>query len=161
VATVFGYFTTRPALVDAVLDEVERFFEDIARLADRRERPVPQAILDVALAFSASIESHPDHARVYLAWSTAIGGESWERYLKHQTRLLRIFAGAVRRGQREGSIPSTTHAEEAALLLVSSAQMIAQLKFTRRAPAKVRRFVVDMVRGAIGTDPVDAAPSSA
>jgi TetR/AcrR family transcriptional regulator, hemagglutinin/protease regulatory protein len=153
VATVFGYFPTRPALVDAVLDEVERFYEGVARLADRRDRPVPTAILDVAFAFSDSVDSHPDHARIFLAWSTAMGGETWDRYLRLQTVLLRIFASAVRRGQREGSIPKTTHPEEAALLLVSSAQMIGQLKFTRRAPAKVKRFVVDMVRGAIGVDP--------
>lgn len=44
-------------------------------------------------------------SRIFFAWSTAMGGETWDPYLRLQTVLLRIFASAMCHGRREGSIP--------------------------------------------------------
>ena len=78
VPTVFNYFPTREALVLAVLDEVGRFIlDEVLRPIQRDERPAPEVLRDSALAFAAAIETHPDHARVWLDWSTAVRDDIW------------------------------------------------------------------------------------
>src|SRR5215510_2353636 len=52
VPTVFFYFPTRNELVNAVLDEVERFYIELAEQAHRRDLPAQQILLQHAVAFA-------------------------------------------------------------------------------------------------------------
>ncbi|MGH7804861.1 MAG: TetR/AcrR family transcriptional regulator, partial [Candidatus Binatia bacterium] len=82
VAAVFTYFPSREALVREVLAETAGLYLDLAdrRLSDRAV-PAPKALLDFAVAFAATFDSHGDHARILLEWSTAVREDVWPLFL--------------------------------------------------------------------------------
>jgi TetR/AcrR family hemagglutinin/protease transcriptional regulator len=150
VPTVFFYFPSRDELVNAVLDEVERFHLELAEQVHGRELPAQQILLQHAIAFAESVDTHPDYARVWLDWSTAIRDQVWLRYIDFQGKLVRILEKTLRRGQRKGTFAADVDPEDAALLGLSAAHMLAQMKFLRRAPEKVERFMRAVVRSVFG-----------
>lgn len=157
VPTVFFYFPTRTELVSAVLDEVERFYIELAEQVHGRDLPAPQILLQHSIAFAESVDTHPDHARVWLDWSTAIRDQVWPRYLDFQGKLVRILEKTIRRGQRKGTFAADVDPEDAALLGFSAAHMVAQMKFLRRAPEKVERFMRAVVQSVLGGFPPNGA----
>lgn len=157
VPTVFSYFKNRDGLVDAVLQEVERYYQDMADQYHRDNLPAQRVLVDHGLAFAASVDSHRDHARVLLDWSTAIRERVWPLYLEFYDRMVCKFEATIRRGQEEGGVPAELDAENTALMLVGSAFMVVQMKFTGRPPDLVYRFLLALLRGAIGQEAVQAA----
>jgi TetR/AcrR family hemagglutinin/protease transcriptional regulator len=155
VPTVFFYFPTRDELVSAVLDEVERFCLELAERVHGRDLPAHQILLQHAIAFAESVDTHPDYARVWLDWSTAIRDKVWPRYIDFQEKLVRILEKTIRQGQRKGTFAADVDPEDAALLGLSAAHMLAQMKFLRRAPEKVERFMRAVVRSVLGGLPPD------
>ena len=99
VPTVFFYFPTREALVKAVLDEVARFLTDMAVRIHSCGGAAPRIVLAHAKAFADSVDTHPDYARVWLDWSTAIREEIWPHYLEFQENIVGIIANTIRRWQ--------------------------------------------------------------
>jgi TetR/AcrR family hemagglutinin/protease transcriptional regulator len=150
VSATFVYFPSRRALVQAVLDEVARFLLEMAEEIHRREERADRLVLAHARAFAQSVDTHPDHARVWLDWSTAIGSESWPRYLEFQERMLRVVARTLERGRREGSLAADVDPLEDARLLIGAAHMVAQMKLTRSSPESVDRFLRTLVRAIMG-----------
>jgi TetR/AcrR family transcriptional regulator, hemagglutinin/protease regulatory protein len=150
VPTVFFYFPTREALVKAVLDEVARFLTDMTVQIHAAGRPAPEIVLAHAKAFADSVDTHPDYARVWLDWSTAMRDEIWPQYLEFQENIVGIIANTIRRWQHERRI-SDEEAEDDARLIVGSAHMVAQMKFTRCTPEKLDHFLRTLVRSAIGS----------
>jgi TetR/AcrR family hemagglutinin/protease transcriptional regulator len=148
VPTVFFYFPTREALVKAVLDEVARFLTDMTVRIHASQQAAPDIVLAHAKAFADSVDTHPDYARVWLDWSTAMRDEIWPHYLEFQENIVGVIANTIRKWQRERGTPDE-EAEDDARLLVGSAHMIAQLKFTRCAPAKVDHFLRTLVRSTL------------
>lgn len=148
VPTVFVYFPTREALTFAVLDEVARFItEDLVAPIQAQAGAVPGLLFNTALAFADSIETHPDYARVWLDWSTAIRDDVWPRYLEFQERVIELLRATIERGKQEGTLLADLDADDAARLLVGSAHMIAQMKFTRRAQTQVTHFIQSLIDG--------------
>ena len=82
VPTVFVYFPTREALVAAVLDEVERFYVEMVEATLRLDLPAPELLLALAHAFTASVDTEPERARLWLEWGAALREKSWTRYLR-------------------------------------------------------------------------------
>jgi TetR/AcrR family transcriptional regulator, hemagglutinin/protease regulatory protein len=156
VSTVFVYFPTREALVDAVLGAVTRFLMEMARALHERPLPAPQILREHIRAFTHSVDAHPEMVRVWLDWSTAIREDVWPRYLAFQEDMVRILAVTIARGRREGSIALAVDPDGAARLLVGSAHMLAQMKFTHRSPAEIERFVETLVRAILGGPPATA-----
>ena len=152
VPTVFFYFPTREALVMAVLDEVARFLTDMAVRIHSGGGAAPRIVLAHAQSFADSVETHTDYARVWLDWSTAIREEIWPHYLEFQERIVAIIANTIRRWRLERGI-TDDDAEDDARLIVGSAHMIAQLKFTRCPPDKVDHFLRTLVRSTLGAAP--------
>jgi len=146
VATTFVYFPTRGDLVGAVLDEVQRFYMDLTRECHDTSADVPHTLLEHALAFAASVDSHPDHARIWLEWSTSVRDEIWPRYLAYQDAVIAIVARTIARGQREGTIAADVDPLEMARLAVGAAHMIAQLKFAHSAPGDIASFLRTLLR---------------
>ena len=107
--TVFAYFRTREELCGAVLDAIAGFYEDMADSYHRSDRPAARALLDNMLAFAASVDNHPDHARILLDWSTAIREDVWPLYLEFYDRMVKRLEATIRRGQEEGT--SNTRSE--------------------------------------------------
>jgi TetR/AcrR family hemagglutinin/protease transcriptional regulator len=148
VPTVFVYFPTREALVDAVLGEVGRYIvEDVLRPVQDRAADAPQLLIDTALAFTEAVGTHPDLARVWLDWSTAFRGDVWPLYLEFQARVFEVLRPTVLRGKRDGTLAPTLDADDATRLLVGSAHMLAQMKFTGCESAQVENFVRTLVDG--------------
>jgi TetR/AcrR family hemagglutinin/protease transcriptional regulator len=150
VSTVFLYFPTRDELVAAVLDEVARFLTEMAERIHERGGDPRQIVVDHVSAFSDSVDSDPDVARVWLDWSTAVREEVWARYLELQERVVAIVATTIARGQRESSVASSVDPESDARLLVATAHMIALMKFGARPRAEIARFIDTAVTAALG-----------
>jgi len=147
VPTVFHYFPTREALVDAVLEEVEAFFASLAVEIHASDASPTAVLVAHGLAFLDSVDSHPDHIRVWLDWSTAIREHVWPRYLAFQERLVGIVAGTIERAIREDSARGHVEPVSAARLFVGNAHMAAVMKF---APA-TGLDLTDHVRQAVTT----------
>src|SRR5271169_1383538 len=64
VPTVFFYFPTRKALVNAVLEEVARFFTEMTATAHGKREPAADIILEHLRAFADAVDTHPAHTRV-------------------------------------------------------------------------------------------------
>lgn len=150
VSTAFVYFPSRKALVDSVLDEVARFYVEMAEHCHRDGVAAPRAILDHAEAFARSVDTHPDHARVWLDWSTAIREDVWPEYLKFQEKVVLHIESTIRKGRGAGTVAPEVAEREAALLIVGSAHMVAQMKFAGAPPKRLQRFLVRMVQSGLG-----------
>lgn len=147
VPTVFHYFPTRAALVDAVLDEVEDFFVGLAGSIYADEGTTAERLVAHGMAFLAAADSHPDHIRVWLDWSTAIREHVWPRYLAFQERLVELVAGTIEAGQRRGDVPARVEPASAARLFVGNAHMAAVMKFAPEPGLDL----ADQVRRAVAT----------
>jgi TetR/AcrR family transcriptional regulator, hemagglutinin/protease regulatory protein len=157
VPTVFAYFRTRSELVTEVLREVARYYSDMADRHYKPENPAARALLDFALAFASSVESHADVATVLLDWSTAVRSEIWPLFLEFHRSMVERIEDTIRRGQREGTIAAALDANNAALIIVGSAHLVLQMKFSRTSPEKVHRFLLALLRAAIGPAALAAA----
>ena len=150
VSTVFVYFPTREALVEAVLEEVARFLVEMARTTHDASHPAPEVLKAHVRAFTDSADSRPDYVRVWLDWSTAIREDVWPRYLELQDQVVEIVVATIVRGQREESIAADVDPASDARLLIGSAHMLAQMKFTHQAAEDVDRFIETLVRATLG-----------
>jgi TetR/AcrR family hemagglutinin/protease transcriptional regulator len=157
VPTVFAYFRTRSELVTEVLREVARYYSDMADRHYKPENPGARALLDFALAFASSVESHADVATVLLDWSTAVRSEIWPLFLEFHRSMVERIEDTIRRGQREGTMAAALDANNAALIIVGSAHLVLQMKFSRTSPEKVHRFLLALLRAAIGPAALAAA----
>jgi TetR/AcrR family hemagglutinin/protease transcriptional regulator len=157
VPTVFTYFKTRSDLLQAVLREVRRYYDAMADTYHHPGVAAPRAILDNAIAFAASVDSHPDYARILLEWSASVREEIWPLYVRQQADTVARFRATIERGQRDGSIPAHLDAEDTAGMIVGSWHVVAQMKFMRRPPDKVHRFLLALLRAAIGPEAVASA----
>jgi TetR/AcrR family hemagglutinin/protease transcriptional regulator len=150
VSTVFLYFPTREALVSAVLSEVERFFVDMSRRIHAGDGPPRELLVELSDAFIDSLESHRDHALVWLDWSTSFREETWGRYREFMERIVELTARTIERGRREGSIPSARDPHLSARLFIATAQMIAQMKLTGAGREELRRFGFSVIDATLG-----------
>ncbi len=150
VSTVFVYFPSRNDLVEAVLEEVAAFLIAMTERIHGQDKPAPAVLYEHVVTFTESVESHRDHARVWLDWSTAIRERIWPRYLRLQERIVGTIAQTIERGQREGSIAPEIDASDEALLLVGSAHMLAQLKFSGQSLEKIERFIRVLLAAVLG-----------
>jgi TetR/AcrR family hemagglutinin/protease transcriptional regulator len=151
---VFVYFSSRPALVAAVLGEVERYYLAMLRDAHRRDGSARDVLLSIARAFAASVDGAPAHARIWLDWSTAMREELWPRYLRFQRRVLRLLAATIARGQRDGTVALRAHPEDAARLMYAAAYAVLQMKLDAEPGPRIERFlgsVVDAVAPALAS----------
>lgn len=159
VPTVFAYFKTRETLLAAVLEQVARYFDNMADRFHQSDMLAPRALLNHFVAFATSVDSDPDYARVILEWSTAIRADVWPLFLRFQERILQQCEQTIRRGQQEGSIAADVDPDSAALMLVGSSWIIIQMSFMHWPAERVHRFLLAQLRGAIGADAVARALS--
>lgn len=128
VPTVFHYFPSRDALLGQVLDEVQKFFLEIARSAHGVSGRADERLTEHGRRFLAAAAERPDYLRVWLDWSTAIREETWPGYLAFQERLVDIVADSIARD------PELAHgrgfdARDAARIFVGNAHMAAMMYF--------------------------------
>jgi len=157
VPTVFAYFRTRGELVEHVLERVGRHYAEMADRHYRPENPATRALLDFAIAFAASVDQDPDLATVLLEWSTAVRSEIWPLFLQFHRSIVERIEATIRRGQSEGTIAADLDTTNAALIIVGSAHLVVQMKFSRTEPERVHRFLLALLRAAIGPSALNEA----
>lgn len=160
VSTVFLYFPTRKALVAAVLDEVGRFYLELARKIHQQQGPVAEIFAEHRRQFHETIETHPHRARIALDWSTAAREDVWPLYLQFIDTLVENHVSTIRRGQMSGEVPANVDPETSALMLIGTAQMTAQLRLAGTEREKLDRMSALMIDAALGKVAPTQSPAS-
>jgi TetR/AcrR family hemagglutinin/protease transcriptional regulator len=150
VPTVFFYFPTRKALVGAVLEEVARFFTEMAETVHGKRGPAPELILEHMRAFAEAVATHPDHTRVLLEWSTALRDEVWPRYLQFQEQIITLIARTIRRWRLESGSARDPEAEDDARVIAATGYVLVQMKVANLPNSRIERFLQTLVRDTLG-----------
>lgn len=129
VATVFNYFKTREALVEAVLEDVENYLVSLAESVYAEETDPVQAIRTHIKAFLNACEENPSYIKVWLEWSASVREETWPSYLEFQNRLLDMIAKQVDKGVKQGLMESGLAPKERARWALGNAQMLVSMVF--------------------------------
>ena len=148
VPTVFSYFENRTALVIATVNEVKRFYLELAGYWHHPRIPALAAINGHLNAYADSIVTEPDYARVWLEWCTAVRNEDgiWDSFLDYHDQLIKLLSRSIRRGQKDGEIHRSINATDAARLVVASAITVTQLHFMCRNKREINRFIDQSLR---------------
>lgn len=136
------------------VEEVKRFYLDLADYWHRPEIPAHTAIEGHVKAYFDSIKEEPHYAQVWLEWSTAVRNEDgiWDSFLDYTEKIIRKMSSSVRRGQKTGEIGKSINATNAARLVLASATTITQMHFMHRSRADILRFIDQSVRLALHED---------
>jgi len=149
VSTVFLYFPTREALVDAVITEVDRYLVELVANAAKKPMPAADKLLAILHAFSVTVDEAPDYIKIWLNWSTDVDDVTWTRYVDFQDRILAAFGEIIARGKARGEIADNVKSSLGAHLVMSAGHMIAQMKFRGRNQKEVDEFLRVLIRGAV------------
>jgi AcrR family transcriptional regulator len=154
VPTVFSYFENRTALVIATVDEVKRFYVELASYWHRPEIPPLTAIEGHVKAYADSIKTEPHYAQVWLEWCTAVRNEDgiWDSYLDYYSQIIALITSSIRRGQKQGEISKIINAKDAARLVLSTGISLTQMHFMRNNKREIRRFIDQSVHLALNYD---------
>lgn len=127
VATMFAYFNNRELLLEAVIEEVERFYLATLASAIEIDKPAGATLLDLAEALANTVGTHSDYARILREWSVSVHENTWPKYLKHYRQMIRGLAAVIERGQREGAIRADLNSVDAAVILYSASTVLTQM----------------------------------
>jgi TetR/AcrR family hemagglutinin/protease transcriptional regulator len=150
VPTVFVYFPTRKALVRAVLEEVARFFTEMAETVHSKSEPAPDLILRHLRAFADAVDTHPDHTRVLLEWSTALRDEVWPLFLRFQEKIIALIGRTIRRWRLETASDRDSEAEDDARMIAATGYVLVQMKVAKLPNARIERFLHTLVQDTLG-----------
>lgn len=141
-ATVYVYFPTREDLVTAVLDEVARYYLALnAEVLGRTDLTVAARLRMLIVRVSESVSRHPEYARVWLNWGSAIRTETWPSFLEIEALLVDGVAASVRRAPADERAAIDVHPKDLGRLLLGACEMIVRMQFAERPPREIRRFV--------------------
>lgn len=129
VATVFNYFKTREALVEAVLSDVDDFLISLAEEVYASEDDPVVAIRTHIKTFLKACEDNPAHIKVWLEWSASVREETWPSYLEFQNKLLEMIAKQVDKGIKRGVMEPGLAPKERARWALGNAQMLVSMVF--------------------------------
>ncbi|RQM73123.1 TetR/AcrR family transcriptional regulator [Aeromonas hydrophila] len=127
VATVFNYFNTREELVDEVLAEIERFVHQMLEQAYTGQGPVSDSIRRHVKLFVDAAYDQPDHASIWLEWSSSVREEVWPRYAKLLDKALERIAPHLQRSMDAGEIQSVLSAQDLARSLTGFGYVMMQM----------------------------------
>ncbi|MEP4052577.1 MAG: TetR/AcrR family transcriptional regulator [Litorimonas sp.] len=131
--TVFKYFPTREALVDAVLSEVEQTLENLkTHLPKGMVLTGPELVRAMAGILSEVCANRPDIMKVTLTWSVAFSPVR-DRYLSFQTRLKGILSSLL---------DLDTADESDVLIIFATAKLFTRMHFDGTT-AEVRRDYIN------------------
>jgi TetR/AcrR family hemagglutinin/protease transcriptional regulator len=150
VPAVFFYFPTRKALVNTVLEEVARFFTEMAVTAHGKGGPAPAIVLAHMRAFADAVDTHPDHTRVLLEWSTALRDEVWPLFLRFQETVIATIAQTICRWHAESESDRDPEAEDDARVIAATGYVLVQMKVAKLPNSRIERFLHTLVRDTLG-----------
>ncbi|GAB6263361.1 TetR/AcrR family transcriptional regulator [Photobacterium sp. CCB-ST2H9] len=105
VATVFNYFPTREALVEQVLYQVERKFNELLNLCLGEEHDTIHGHLSCITGYliDAVIEQQ-DWLKVWFEWSTSVRTETWPQFLDANQPNLKQVTNIFELGKQNGQL---------------------------------------------------------
>ena len=151
VPTVYAYFDTRESLTEAVLNRVEARITEIVWKAAAEDGLAFDKILNVARAFSNTVEQDSAIMKIWLDWSTAFENATWTLYEDLQGRVAKLFCEIIGVGQTSGELSPNLDPEIAAFIIIGGGQMAAQMKLTSPAALDIEVFLHQLVAGALRT----------
>jgi len=154
VATVFNYFNTREELVDEVLAEIERFVHQMLEQAYTGQGPINDSIRRHVKLFVDAAYDQPDHASIWLEWSSSVREEVWPRYAKLLDKALERIAPHLQRAMDAGEIRSVLSAQDLARSLTGFGYVMMQMINQPQRPS--REDVTDFLFKYV-TAPIQAA----
>ena len=149
IPTVFAYFPTKDEMSNAVLTAVENVLWDIVDQVKKSKQQVPETFLRNYQRFTQTVESYPDHIRIWLVWGTAINDPNWPRYLKLQDEMISAHTKVLKKGQRQGSIASTVEVGDAARMLVANSHMVALMIFNGIDRQRMERYIEHILESSL------------
>ncbi|WP_182956886.1 TetR/AcrR family transcriptional regulator [Aeromonas caviae] len=127
VATVFNYFNTREDLVDEVLTEIEAYVQQILDQAYNGQGSVRECIhRHVKLAVDAAYDM-PDHASIWLEWSSSVREEVWPRYTRLLDKMMAMITPRLQTAMDNGEIKSVLSAQDLARSLTGFGYVMMQM----------------------------------
>jgi len=138
--TVFKYFPTREALVDAVLSEVEAVFDELPKRLPPNTTLTPAEMTHIlSRVLSEHCMSQPDLMKVALAWSVAFSSVR-ERYLAFEDRRLDTLQ-SIMKGP-ESSSDGVDRSD--ARILFAGGILYIRMHFDETTKDARRRYVIRM-----------------
>jgi TetR/AcrR family transcriptional regulator, hemagglutinin/protease regulatory protein len=148
VPTTFHYFPTKEDLIAAVLEEVERFLvEDILIKYIGDDYTAAESLEEMLMAFCDTIDSNPDHIRVWLEWSVSIRGDTWGSYLLFYAKVIKGIKKILRRGLKDGSIKADLDLDDAARVVMGVCHMVVHMKFANNTRDTVQHTIHSLISG--------------
>lgn len=130
VPTVFSYFPTREDLVDGVLKEIEGLLLGIVRADMQRDDMTTFDKLFTLLSrYVTAIKEDPDIVKVFLDWTTSFEASLAEKFQLYLEKLMKLLGEIIEQGQRKQEFGADVTPIDAALMIYSSANVLAQIKF--------------------------------
>ena len=151
VPTVYAYFDSRESLTEAVLKRVDTRITEIVWNAAAEDELAFDKILNVARAFSNTVELDSAIMKIWLDWSTAFENATWALYEDLQSRVANLFCEIIGVGQTSGELSPDLDPEIAAYIIIGGGQMAAQMKLTSPAAIDIEVFLHQLVAGALRT----------
>ncbi|MFT4583819.1 MAG: TetR/AcrR family hemagglutinin/protease transcriptional regulator [Gammaproteobacteria bacterium] len=149
IPTVFAYFPTKDEMSNAVLSAVESVLWDIVDQVKKSKHEVPETFLRNYQRFTQTVESNPNHIRIWLVWGTAINDPNWPRYLKLQDEMISAHTKVLKKGQRQGSIASNVDVGDAARMLVANSHMVALMIFSGIERQRMDRYIEHILESSL------------
>jgi len=152
VPTVFLYFPTRESLVDAVLNEVETLLLTIIRTeAKKKDLTAFEKLLNLLSSYIDAMDNNTDLVKVFLDWTTCFEeylSNCMQAYLK---KLVAALSEIVEDGKKNKEFDASVDPKDAALMIYSSANMLAQLKFFYR-DTDITHYVISLISAVLHLD---------
>lgn len=130
VPTVFSYFPTREDLVDVVLNEIEDTMLGMVRAElQRNEITAHEKLHGLLSRYVTAIKEDPDIVKVFLDWTTSFESNLAKRFKDYLDKLMKLLGQVIEQGQHKGEIGADIVPIDTALMIYSSANVLAQIKF--------------------------------
>ncbi len=133
-----------------MLDEVARFFIEMAERIHAERGPAPQIILKHMRVFADAVDTHPNHTRVMLEWSTALRHEVWPAFLQFQERVIAMLAQTIRRWRMETGNDLDRETEDDARVIAAAGYVLVQMKVAKLPDSRIERFMQTVLRDSLG-----------
>lgn len=149
VPTVFDYFPTRTALIEAVVDEVERFFSARSSSAISRSLTARGQLAAVLQDFADSCDTHPEYARVWVNWGTSFQKKIWPYYQRFMTGSMKFHRDLLEAGLRRGERLQHVDPDRLTYLVIGTSTTIVQMKMQNVDPRWIAQYLGAVVAMAL------------
>lgn len=150
VPTVFSYFPSREALLEAVLNEVERvIFENAGAAAGQHEKLADQ-MRAVLCQYADFFDIDPRFGRLWVNWSTSFQESSWPLYQRVINRTFDLHRQLIDAAKKRGeALAGLVDAEMSACQYMGASTVIVQMKLQQFSSDQIEQYIAVVLHGAL------------